>query len=82
MKAESRKLQAIMEGAGFDGVKRVNPFDGFPPPFDFFGRSIEETHAMMSRLYVSDAYNSLSIEGYKVTPELIERLSSVDTPGR
>ncbi|WP_323840912.1 hypothetical protein, partial [Photorhabdus sp. CRI-LC] len=48
------------------------------PPFDFFERSIEETHAMMSNLYISDAYNSLSIEGYKVTPELIERLSKGD----
>ncbi|OCA54788.1 Fic family protein [Photorhabdus namnaonensis] len=113
MRAESRKLQTIMEGAGFEGIKRVNPFDhipmivggsrgespsavrvkllwqemrqevievfdDFPPPFDFFERSIEETHAMMSSLYISDAYNSLSIEGYKVTPELIERLSKGD----
>ncbi|CAQ82837.1 MULTISPECIES: Fic family protein [Photorhabdus] len=113
MKAESRKLQTIMEGAGFEGVKWVNPFDhtpiivgasrgespsairvrilwqemrqdvievfdDFPPRFDFFERSIEEIHAMMSSLYVSDAYNSLSIEGYKVMPELIECLSNGD----
>lgn len=29
-------------------------------------------------VYVSDAYNSLSIEGYRVTPELIERVRSGD----
>jgi len=30
----------------------------------------------MDEQYISDAYNSLSIEGYNVTPELIERLRS------
>jgi hypothetical protein len=29
-----------------------------------------------SDAYVTDAYHSLSIEGYRVTPELIERVRS------
>ena len=32
----------------------------------------------LDEVYVSDAYNSLSIEGYRVTPELIERVQSGD----
>lgn len=32
----------------------------------------------LDEVYVSDAYNSLSIEGYRVTPELIERARSGD----
>jgi Fic/DOC family len=32
----------------------------------------------VDEVYVSDAYNSLSIEGYRVTPELIERVRSGD----
>ena len=32
----------------------------------------------LDAVYVSDAYNSLSIEGYRVTPELIERVRSGD----
>jgi hypothetical protein len=32
----------------------------------------------LDEVYVSDAYNSLSIEGYCVTPELIERVPSGD----
>ena len=31
----------------------------------------------LDEVYVSDAYNSLSIEGYRVTPELISRVRSV-----
>ena len=32
----------------------------------------------LDEVYVSDAYNSLAIEGYRVTPELIERVRSGD----
>lgn len=32
----------------------------------------------LDEVYVSDAYNSLSIEGYRVTPDLIERVRSGD----
>jgi Fic family protein len=47
--------------------------DEFPPPpglpgdHDGYLRRIDE-------IYVNDAYNSLSIEGYQVTPELIEQI--------
>lgn len=59
---------------------RQGVLDGFScsPEFDFYSRPLEETLAMVSELYVRDAYNSLSIEGYKVTPELIERVSKGD----
>ena len=57
---------------------RQSVIDGFgkcDPEFDFFSRPLDETLDMINELYSHDAYNSLSIEGYKVTPELIERVS-------
>lgn len=56
----------------------LNCFEGKNPEFDFYVRPIDETLAMLSEVYIHDAYNSLSIEGYKVTPELIERVSNGD----
>lgn len=38
------------------------------------GRSIERCLARMDGVYVNDAYNSLSIEGYQVSPDLIRRI--------
>lgn len=113
MRAESKKLNAIISGVGFEGIKIVNPFDkppvhfgkivkeaasatrvrvmwqqmrcgildsfeGHNPEFDFFTRPLDKTLTMINEVYVYDAYNSLSIEGYKVTPELIERVSKGD----
>ena len=49
--------------------------DVFPPPPglphrpDAYLKAIDE-------VYVNDAYHSLSIEGYRVSPELIERVRS------
>lgn len=43
-------------------LRQVNDIDGY----------LEEVDA----LYVADAYHSLSIEGYRVSPELIERVRS------
>lgn len=40
--------------------------------------SIENIIAKIDEKYVSDAYHSLSIEGYKVTKELIEKVRSGD----
>ncbi|TCS59857.1 Fic family protein [Varunaivibrio sulfuroxidans] len=37
---------------------------------------IEAYMARVDEVYVTDAYHSLSIEGYRVTPELIERVRS------
>lgn len=111
MRAEHKKLKAIMSGAGFENIKPHNPFENPPvllgqsikeaasatririmwqqmrqsvvagfegcdPVFDFFTRPLDKTLAMINEVYVRDAYNSLSIEGYKVTPDLIERVSS------
>jgi hypothetical protein len=41
---------------------------GLPPDSDAYMKAVKES-------YVRDAYNSLSIEGYRVTAELIERVS-------
>lgn len=60
---------------------RQDVIDGFvqcEPEFDFYSRPLPETLNMIADLYARDAYNSLSIEGYKVTPELIERVSKGD----
>lgn len=57
---------------------RHNIIDGFEknkPVFDFYSRPLDETLDMINELYIHDAYNSLSIEGYQVTPELIKRVS-------
>ncbi|MFV1985539.1 MAG: Fic family protein [Thiohalomonadales bacterium] len=113
MRPESKKIEAIISGVGFESVKIVNPFDNppvlikntsklapsatrvrmmwqqmrhsiidvfaeHPPEFDFFSMPLDKTLALINELYVSDAYNSLSIEGYKVTSDLIERVSTGD----
>ncbi len=54
----------------------INKFDSLQPEFDFFSRPLEQTLGMINEIYVHDAYNSLSIEGYIVTPELIEKVSN------
>ncbi len=45
---------------------------------DFYSRPLSETVDAINELYIRDAYNSLSIEGFKVTPELIEKVSRCD----
>lgn len=54
----------------------IKIFESFPPPHNFKQRSISDITSMMSDIYAKDAYHSLSIEGYKVTPELIQRVAS------
>lgn len=56
----------------------LDSYEGQHTDFDFNARPIDETLAMINEVYVHDAYNSLSIEGYKVTPDLIERVSNGD----
>jgi len=56
----------------------IDGFGEYAPEFDFYSRPLEETLSMIDEIYMHDAYNSLSIEGYKVTPELIERVSKGD----
>ncbi len=54
---------------------REDVIEGFPPAqpppndIDAYLKSVDD-------LYVTDAYHSLSIEGYRVSPELIERVRS------
>ncbi|NRF37404.1 Fic family protein [Pedobacter foliorum] len=45
------------------------PAPGIPKDHEAYLKNVDE-------VYVTDAYHSLSIERYKVTPELIERVSS------
>ena len=40
--------------------------------------NIDKYLAHVDEIYITDAYHSLSIEGYRVTPELIERVRSGD----
>lgn len=42
---------------------------------DFFQRPLEDLLDTVDKVYVSDAYHSLSIEGYVVTTELINRVA-------
>ena len=56
----------------------IDIFEKHNSSFDFLSRPLDETLDMIDEVYVRDAYNSLSIEGYKVTPELIERVSKGD----
>ena len=48
-------------------IKNFPPAPGLPADQDTYMKQVED-------LYVSDAYNSLSIERYQVTPGLIERV--------
>jgi hypothetical protein len=50
-------------------IARFPKAPGLPKDIKTFMKHVEE-------IYVTDAYHSLSIEGYKVTPELIERVRS------
>ncbi|MCZ4310157.1 Fic family protein [Vibrio pomeroyi] len=59
-----------------EDVQKV--FADHPPAHNFFDKDIDETLSEIKSLYVNDAYNSLSIEGYKVTRELIEKVSNGD----
>lgn len=61
-----RMSWAAMHG---DILKTFPPAPGAPRDTRAYMKQIEES-------YVSDAYNSLSIEGYKVSAELIERVRS------
>ncbi len=56
---------------------RQDVINVFPPAPGLESQSTEYLKQVDER-YVSDAYNSLSIEGYRVTDELIERVASGD----
>lgn len=46
------------------------------PPAPGLPRNVKAYAKRVDNAYVADAYHSLSIEGYRVTPELIERVRS------
>ena len=70
--AIAHRLQALWEGA------REPILASFPKPPGL--PRDEETQLLylkhMQDVYVEDAYHSLSIEGYRVTPELVQRVRS------
>ena len=55
---------------------RADVLENFPSP----PKQVESASYLqhLDEVYVNDAYNSLSIEGYRVTPALIERVRSGD----
>jgi Fic family protein len=52
---------------------RQSVIDEFPAPGEV-ASDVEATLKNVEERYVADAYHSLSIEGYRVTPELIEKV--------
>jgi hypothetical protein len=67
----ARRLR-VMWGEFRDAVIEVFPEQpGLPDNTEAYLRSVDE-------IYESDAYHSLSIEGYQVTPELVERVRAGD----
>jgi len=63
------RLQAMWESMRETVIKTFPKPPGLPREKDAYLRFVDE-------IYKSDAYHSLSIEGYRVTPELIERVRS------
>jgi len=53
----------------------VDEFADTPLPEPFQQRSLQHLLDAIQHIYVSDAYHSLSIEGYQVTTTLIEQIS-------
>lgn len=66
-----KRLQALWETAREPVIRAFPPAPGMPADSRAYLRSVDES-------YQSDAYHSLSIEGYRVTPELVERVRSGD----
>jgi hypothetical protein len=63
------RLQAMWESMRGTVINTFPKPPGLPQEKDAYLRFVDE-------IYKSDAYHSLSIEGYRVTPELIERVRS------
>lgn len=64
-----RRVQAMWRSMRETVIETFPEPPGLPKNRDAYLRFIDE-------IYQSDAYHSLSIEGYRVTPELIERVRS------
>lgn len=61
------RIQALWASLRDGALESFPPTPGLPQNQEAYLRFVEE-------IYRSDAYHSLSIEGYRVTPELIERV--------
>ena len=70
--AIAQRLRALWEAAREPILDSFPMPPGLPADEDSQRRYLEH----MQDLYVQDAYHSLSIEGYRVTPELIQRVRS------
>lgn len=53
----------------------ITAIPGIQAAFDFYVMPLEKILAAIDEVYINDAYHSLSIEGYSVTPELIKKVS-------
>lgn len=69
--AHVRRLRLMWESMRGVVLERFPPSPGVPVGIEGYMRAVEEA-------YASDAYHSLSIEGYEVSPELIEGVRSGD----
>jgi fido (protein-threonine AMPylation protein) len=65
------RLEMMWQAARDTVIKNFPKAPGLPKDSSAYLRSVDE-------IYQSDAYHSLSIEGYSVTPELVERVRKGD----
>lgn len=56
----------------------IQLFAEHPRHYNFRERPLNQLQKAIQHVYVQDAYHSLSIEGYRVTPDLIRRISQGD----
>lgn len=70
--AIDRRLRALWEAAREPILEAFPEAPGRPDNPDSYERYLKH----MDGIYVEDAYHSLSIEGYRVTPELLELVRS------
>jgi fido (protein-threonine AMPylation protein) len=69
--AAARRVTELWAGSAEAAAERFPDAPGRPNDIDAYLRRVEER-------YAEDAYHSLSIEGYRVTPALIERVRRGD----
>ena len=63
------RIRLLWESMRSDVLKSFPPAPGMPSDVDGYMAAVKDS-------YVKDAYNSLSIEGYRVTNELIEQVAT------
>jgi hypothetical protein len=72
--ALSREVSPYVNRIRLLWQKMREPIDGVFPAAPGLPRNAKTYMKRVNDVYVTDAYHSLSIEGYQVTPELIERV--------